>query len=209
MDDATHDAELLAAWSSGSRSAGDVLIDRYFEVVHRFFRNKVGAEIDDLVQQTFLGCVEARASYRREASFKTFLLAIARNQLFMHYRRTRNRADFSVSSICDLGTSPTGVIARRQEEQLVAQALQRVSLDAQVILELAYWEGLGGTAIAEVLDVPLNTAYSRLQRAKQSLRECLRELAPDEETLMRSLQVVGAAPERVRGTNASDSGCKR
>ena len=47
------------------------------------------------------------------------------------------------------------------------------------MLELAYWEGLDGLELAHALEVPLNTAYSRLRRAKLALRERLQELAPD------------------------------
>jgi len=181
------DADLLANWSAGSRAAGDELIERHFALVHRFFRNKVGAELEDLVQQTFLACVEARARYAGHASFKTFLLAIARNQLFTHYAKQRRRAlDFELTSVHDLGTSPSGVVARREDERLLAEALRRVPLEAQVVLELAYWEACDGNEIARVLDVPLNTAYSRLRRARIALRERLQELAPD-----RVAQVLG------------------
>ena len=174
------DADLLAEWAAGSRAAGDELIERYFAVVHRFFNNKVGAELEDLVQQTFLACIEARARYRGDASFKTFLLAIARNQLYVHYRRQRRSAlDFELTSIHDFGTSPSAVVARREDERLVAQALRRVPLEAQVLLELAFWEGCDGPEIARVLEVPINTVYSRLRRAKLALREHLQALAPD------------------------------
>jgi len=174
------DGELLAQWSAGSRAAGNELIERHFDVVHRFFRNKVGSDIEDLMQQTFLACVEARARYQGQASFKTFLLAIARNQLFTHYsKRRREVLDFTLTSVHDLGTSPTGVLARREDEHLLSEALRRVPLDAQVVLELAYWEGLDGAEIAQVLEVPLNTAYSRLRRAKITLLDRLRDLAPD------------------------------
>jgi RNA polymerase sigma factor (sigma-70 family) len=191
------DGELLAQWSAGSRVAGNELIERHFDVVHRFFRNKVGSDIEDLMQQTFLACVEARARYQGQASFKTFLLAIARNQLFTHYsKRRREVLDFTLTSVHDLGTSPTGVLARREDELLLSEALRRVPLDAQVVLELAYWEGLDGAEIAQVLEVPLNTAYSRLRRAKIALLERLRELAPDRVDLD---QVVG---EPLRGEAA-------
>jgi RNA polymerase sigma-70 factor (ECF subfamily) len=174
------DADLLASWSAGSRAAGDELIERHFEVVHRFFRNKVGAELEDLVQQTFLACIEARARYRGHASFKTFLLAIARNQLFTYYsKQRRTTLDIELTSVRDLQTSPSGVVARHEDEQLLAEALRGVPLEAQVVLELVYWEGLDGNDLARVLDVPLNTAYTRLRRARVSLREHLAQLAPD------------------------------
>ena len=156
--DRCSDAVLFTQWAEGSRTAGAALVERYFETVHRFFRTKASLEIDDMVQQTFLGCLEARERFRAESSFKTFLLAIARNQLFKHYRRLRDRSDFSPSALRDLGTSPSGLAAKRQDEMLLAEALDRLPRGTRLILELAYWEELDGAAIAQVLEVPLNTA---------------------------------------------------
>lgn len=188
MTRADKDADLLEQWSAGSRDAGNELIERHFEIVHRFFRNKVGPELEDLVQETFLGCVEARARYQGHASFKTFLLAIARNQLFTHYGKQRREAlDTGMTSLHDLGTSPSGVVAKREEERMLAEALRRVPLEAQLVLELAFWEGLGGDEIACVLEVPLNTAYTRLRRAKMMLRERLEQLSPDRSSIQRLL----------------------
>ncbi|HKU37936.1 MAG TPA: RNA polymerase sigma factor [Polyangiales bacterium] len=174
------DADLLSAWAAGERSAGAALVERYFALVYRFFRNKVGTELEDLVQQTFLGCTEARTRYQGHANFKTFLLAIARNQLFLHYRKQHRAAlDLELTPLQDLKTSPSGVVARHQERKLVAEGLRRVPLAAQVVLELLYWEGLEIDEIARVLDVPLNTAYSRVHRARMALRAQLEALAPD------------------------------
>jgi RNA polymerase sigma factor (sigma-70 family) len=199
------DADLLADWAAGSPAAGHELFERHFALVHRFFRNKVGAEIEDLVQQTFLACVEAGTRYAGQASVKTFLLAIARKQLFKHYARQHRRAlDFDVTSVQDLRTSPSGLVARREDERLLAEALRKLPLEAQIVLELAFWEGCDGNEIAHVLEVPLNTAYSRLRRAKINLRQRLEELAPD-----RMAQVLGdlghSAPKDPAASAVSDS----
>jgi RNA polymerase sigma-70 factor (ECF subfamily) len=96
-DAAETDADLLRAWADGNKSAGEQLFERHFEAIARFFRNKLTAEAqhEDLIQQTFLGCVEARDRFRGDASFRSFLFAIAHNQLGKHWRsRRRDRLDF-------------------------------------------------------------------------------------------------------------------
>jgi RNA polymerase sigma factor (sigma-70 family) len=198
MHSAWSDADLLASWSAGSRAAGDELIKRHFDVVHRFFRNKVGAELEDLVQQTFLECIKARARYRGEASFKTFLLAIARNQLIKHYgKQRRTPLDVDAISVQDLQTSPSGIVARHENERLLAEALRCIPLDAQVVLELVYWEGLEGNDLARVLDVPLTTAYVRVHRAKLALRKRMNQLAPDRAApLLQELERAPYSPDR-------------
>ena len=169
------DLELLSLWSQGDRKSGNQLFQRHFPAVYRFFSNKVSGDIDDLVQRTFLGCIEARARYQQRASFKTFLFSIARNQLYLHYRtRKRDGAlDFSVASVHDMGTTPSGAVACREHERLLLDALRRLPLDTQILVELAYWEELEVQELAEVLDVPVNTLYSRLRRARHQLREHL------------------------------------
>ena len=124
-DDAIQDSVLLERWAQGSVAAGNELIERHFELIHRFFRHKVGSELEDLVQQTFLACLEARARYQARASFKTFVLAIARYQLFTHYaQRRRLTRDVTLPSVRDMGTSPTGAVARNEEERLLLEALR-------------------------------------------------------------------------------------
>lgn len=173
------DAELLQAWAEGDKLAGERLFERHFESVARFFRNKLPADAhhEDLIQQTFLGCVEARDRFRGDASFRSFLFAIAHNQLSKHWRaRSRDRLDLQSISVHDLDPSPSAVLARDQDQHKLLHALRRIPLDSQVALELHYWESLTAAEIGEVLGVPLGTAKTRLRRAKQLLEAELRAL---------------------------------
>ncbi|EDM74207.1 RNA polymerase sigma-70 factor [Plesiocystis pacifica SIR-1] len=166
------DSDLLQAWAAGDQLAGEQLFERHFEAVARFFRNKLPADTrhEDLIQQTFLGCVEARERFRGEASFRTFLFAVARNQLSKHWRsRSRDRLDLQTVSVFDLDASPSAALARDEDQQLLLMALRRIPLDHQVALELHYWESLTAAEIGAVLDVPLGTAKTRIRRAKQLL----------------------------------------
>jgi RNA polymerase sigma factor (sigma-70 family) len=173
------DIELLSRWAKGDKGCADQLIERHFATVYRFFSTKVAVDADDLVQQTFLACLEARGRYRQESSFKTFLLSIARHQLYAHYRERKRRSilDFSVTSVYDLAASATSAIAEREHERLLLEALQRIPLEAQILIELTYWEELSGRELAEVLELPPNTIYSKLRRARIQVREALAAVA--------------------------------
>ena len=108
------DFELLDAWRAGDRDAGNELFLRHFESVCRFFRNKVRDGVEDLIQRTFLACVESRERFRKEATFRTYLFTVARNELFAHFRRGRKSPepiDAMILSVNDLGPSPSGVLA--------------------------------------------------------------------------------------------------
>jgi RNA polymerase sigma-70 factor (ECF subfamily) len=174
------DVELLAAWRAGDREAGERLFDRHFASVRRFFSNKVpAAEVEDLMQRTFEACVAHADAFRGEARFVTYLLAIARSQLHRWLRKrdpVRDGLDFGSSSLRDLAVSPSAIVAAQQRQALVLEALRRIPVDLQVLLELYYWEGLSGPEIAAVLDIEHGTVRSRLHRARELLREQLLEL---------------------------------
>ncbi len=194
------DAELFDLWAAGDHVAGTELFERHFGLVYRFFRSKVSTEVDDLVQQTFVACLEAQARYRREASFRTFLLAIARYELFEHYRKaaSANAVDSMTTSVAGLSTSPSGLLTRHDDRTALLLALQKLPLDLQIALELAYWEGLDGPDMAVVLEIPLNTVYSRLRRAKELLREALSDepLSRDARVMLEDCETWAS---RVRG----------
>jgi RNA polymerase sigma factor (sigma-70 family) len=184
MSESASDLELIERWRGGDNASGSALIKRHFAMLHRFFSSKARGHEEDLIQTSFVACVEARDAFRGESSFKTYLFRLARFQLLMHYRkeyRTRD-IDFTTTSVCDLGTSPSGALVRREESELLGQALQLLPIDQQIALELTYWEGLAAKEVAEVLGIAENTVYSRLHRAKEHLRDSLARMtdAPDE-----------------------------
>ncbi len=188
MDDS--DESLAAAWKAGDTRAGEKLFDRYFKSVSRFFRNKTRDDTADLVQRTFLGCVEALPRFRGEGSFRSFLFAIAYRQLCTHYRnqkKARERFDPQTVTVHDLGPSPTQMLAKRQEQRLMLEALRRIPLAYQTLLELHYWEKMPAHECAAVLEIPVGTAKSRIRRGRQLLEERLSEIANNKEVLASTL----------------------
>ena len=178
------DSELLHAWRAGDATAGDALVRRHFDAIYAFFRTKMDAEVDDLVQSTFAACVTASDQFREEAGFRTFLFAIARNQLRQFLRKTLGRRDLAdvTSSMIDSGPSPSSFTNARGRRRTLLRALRTIPLDAQIALELFYWEGLSGVELAHVLGIPEGTARTRLRAARRTLRERIAQLAPHEES---------------------------
>lgn len=172
MSELRSDFELLDQWGAGDLAAGSELFERHFDTLYRFFRNKVDNELQDLMQRTLLACVEGRTRFRRESSFRTYLFQTARFQLYAHYRdlRRAKHLDFAVITAADLQASPSGIIARKQDFRLLLEALRRIPVDHQIVLELTFWEELSGPEIAQVLGIPEPTVRSRLRRASERLR---------------------------------------
>jgi len=168
------DHELLARWGNDDSVAGSELFARYFRGLFRFFATKVDDEVDDLVQSTLLDCVKYRERLRAADNFKAYLYTVARRRLYRHLSATRAQGiDFGVSSIIDLGGSPSSIVARHAEEQTLVRSLRTLPVELQVLLELHYWEDMTVDDAAQVLELPLGTAKSRLRRARKLLREKL------------------------------------
>lgn len=167
------DLVLLDRWRGGDRAAGQELFARHFAEVYRFLEHKVGAAADDLTQRTFLACVAARDQFRKDASFRTYLFAIARNEIH-GYLRGLARAeyvDFDVTSIAQIATSPSSRVGRAQKIEGLRAALRELPVDTQLLLELHYWHDLDAPALAEVFEIPPGTVRVRLLRARKALRQ--------------------------------------
>lgn len=171
----------------------------------RFFANKVSdpAELDDLVAETFRLCAHSLGKFRGDSSFRTYLYGIARNVL-RGYVRTRGRLpqdpDFSTSRVRDLGPSPSSVAVRRQEERLLLDALRAIPLDYQIVLELAFFEDMSRSQIAETLGLPAGTVASRLRKARELLRSEIEAIAQSPELLEATVTGVDDWARNVRET---------
>jgi RNA polymerase sigma-70 factor (ECF subfamily) len=166
------DAELLEAWRAGDKDAGRALFDRHIGLVSRFFRNKVGGEAEDLIQRTFLACAAAKDRLRDGGGFRTYVLRVAQNQLYKHYRARRPTEDFDAMtvSIADLTASPSALIAHAERDAALLAALRALPIELQLVVELHYWEGMSTAELAELLELPRGTVKTRLLRARAQLR---------------------------------------
>jgi RNA polymerase sigma-70 factor (ECF subfamily) len=173
------DVSLLRAWRDGDRAAGEQLMRRYYDRVLRFFELKAEFVAEDLTQRTFLACVHAANTERLATSFKAYLFGVARRQYQEHQRRDGRKQ--SALRKFDFGepqmrTSVSRLLARKQEQQLLLQALVCLPEDMASAVQLYYWEGMRAVEIAAVLDIPASTVTTRLDRARQLLRERIEEL---------------------------------
>jgi RNA polymerase sigma-70 factor (ECF subfamily) len=175
------DFVLLDRWRAGDRAAGQALFARHFEGLYRFFRYKCGQDTDDLVQRTMLACVASKDRFRKHASFRTYLFAVARYELY-HFLQARQRdgqrLDFTVTSIAALLTTPRGRMIRDADQRRVVEALRRLPVEQQTLLELHYWQELDVKALSEIFEIEPGVTRVRLHRARRKLRELL-ELADE------------------------------
>src|SRR5215218_6179847 len=155
------DAELVAR-SLEEPEQFAALFDRHATAVHRYLGRRVGDLADDLLSETFLVAFRRRAAYRAEhVDVRPWLFGVATNLVHGHARTERRR----YRALARAGVEPpTGAGADEVHARVDAAALRG---------PLAYEE------IAVVLDIPIGTVRSRLNRARRQTRAAL---APLEET---------------------------
>lgn len=195
------DFSLLDRWRDGELAAGQVLFQRYFDSISRFFETKCEPEADELVQATFLACVRAKDQFQKRSSFRTYLFAIARRELYrvLGQRRRDANVDFELSSIAELVTTPGTRLDRNHDKQRLVEALRHLPVAQQTILELYYWEDLDVAELANVFEAEEPAIRQRLHRARVALRDRMAELAPAPaletlESMDAWVQALGARP---------------
>ncbi|KIG17275.1 RNA polymerase sigma-70 factor [Enhygromyxa salina] len=187
--DRERDAALLAAWRGGDGQAGEQLFDLHADAVARFFENKVREGAEDLTQATFMRLLEGQERIREGIAFRAFMLGIARNVFREHLRELARgrKIDPEVESMAELAPGPTTVASNKQEQRLLLEALRRLPVDAQMVLELFYWEELKTDDIAEIMELAPSTTRGRLVKARNSLKTIMAEIAASPELLASTL----------------------
>lgn len=180
------DGALLVQWRGGDDDAGKQLVRRYYRDIDRFFANKVSVDGPDLVQETFLGCLNAPERLRDSDGFRKYLFGIAYNVLKKYIARKKRDgkiADGQRLTMQELDPNPRSFIIHHEEMHLLLAALRSIPVELQCILELFYWEELKVREIGEIIGIPKGTAQSRLHRAREQLEKALKRLAKSPEVL--------------------------
>lgn len=184
------DAELILAYRGGDKRAGATLTRRYYTKVLGFCRSKAPSAAKDITHDSFAACFQGLDTLREPAAFRSFLFGIVCNRIRMHYRRRRidgERLDFGTVTSMDLDPSPSQIMVQHDEQRLLLEALRRMPLDMQILLELYYWQNLGVGDIASALAIPPNTVKARLFRGRKQLKELLLTLEAPGEVVKRTV----------------------
>ncbi len=173
------DVDLLARWRDGDPQAGQRLFERYFDLVSRFFVNKVPHDHEDLIQETFAACVRGRDRIRNDASFRSYLFSTAYNVLKTYYQRNARpgqaQEELESCAAGDLAPGPSTLLRAHEQEERLLEALRRIPLELQVVLEMRYWENMSSTEIGQALGIPAGTVRTRMLRGREKLATVLHD----------------------------------
>jgi RNA polymerase sigma-70 factor (ECF subfamily) len=176
------DTELLARARGGDRTALEALIDQHQPQLYRFglamCRNSEDAK--DVLQDSLLAMVKGIRDFRGESSLSTWLYSIARSYCIRKRRRSRfaPAAEYSLQTdaareaaqLADAGAAPDDVLAGREVERALRDAIDALEPRYREVLVLRDVEGLTAPEVAKVLGIGVQAVKSRLHRARLAVR---------------------------------------
>ncbi len=184
------DAEILAAVTAGNIDAYGKIVARYrgrlYNFVFRFVGDRETSE--DIVQETFLRAFRKRKEYRAIANFSTWLFTIAGNLAKSELRRRKRWRLFSLHrdddsdtgmELPDESSRPDKVAESSLTDDQIQDAIASLPDNYRQVILLRDVEGMAYQEIAEIVDCPVGTVKSRVNRARIKLQQKLKNEGRD------------------------------
>ncbi len=185
------DEQLIARFQKGDVQAFEMLVRRYknqlVNYVYRFVGTRSDAE--DIVQETFLRVFKNKHYYKEIAKFSTWVYTIAGNLAKTELRRRKRRKIFSVSNfvnenrdydIPDEDHNPEREVDGTIKEDLIQKAIEKLTPKFREVILLRDVQGFAYEEISQILNIPLGTVKSRVNRGRLRLQDDLRFLFENE-----------------------------
>lgn len=177
------EAATIRAAQRGDHKAFDRLVETHYRAVYNTAYRMLGtpSAAADTTQVVFLRVFEALHSFRGDAGFGTWLYRICMNVCLDELRRRKHQPlslteededgeALGERDVPDESEQPARTVEQRELQRLVHEGIGRLPEDFRAIIVLYDLRGLSYQEIAEVLDIPLGTVKSRLNRARAALR---------------------------------------
>jgi RNA polymerase sigma-70 factor (ECF subfamily) len=191
------DEQLMLQYGAGDMLAFQELYRRHRLGLYRFlsWRSPRAEWVDEVMQDAWANLHHARARYRPEAGFRTYLYQIARNRLLDLMRQHQpvlaaelgRDADGSdlFDALADAvhdSVSPQALVDARQQADSLHGAIACLPGEQKEALVLQQFSGMSIEEIAQVSGVPAETVKSRLRYAMRKLRQHLASAQGEEVT---------------------------
>ena len=181
------DEELIARFQEGDEQAYTELVNRYRDklmtFVYRFVNDMEQAE--DIIQDTMLKLYTHKHYYRNIAKFSTWIYTIAGNLAKTELRKRKNRKVTNISQmgpedrdyeLPSVAPETDEVVQSEYIEKKIQAAIQNLPLHFRTVTILRDIQELSYEEISKIVEVPLGTVKSRINRARLQLQKELIDL---------------------------------
>jgi len=181
------DEELIARFQEGDEQAYTELVNRYRDklmtFVYRFVNDMEQAE--DIIQDTMLKLYTHKHYYRNIAKFSTWIYTIAGNLAKTELRKRKSRKVTNISQmgpedrdyeLPSVAPETDEVVQSEYIEKKIQAAIQNLPLHFRTVTILRDIQELSYEEISKIVEVPLGTVKSRINRARLQLQKELKDL---------------------------------
>ena len=183
------EVELIKKAAKGDPDAFECLMLQYQTPVYNLCYRIVGNPEDaaDMTQETFLKAWKNLEGFHMESSLSTWLYRLANNACLDLLRSKKRKPTISivrededgeeaVFDPVDPSPQPDEALIRKEENQILQQALQSLDEQQRAILTLRVVNDMSYEDIGQVLQIKEGTVKSRLARARENLRKKVLQL---------------------------------
>jgi RNA polymerase sigma-70 factor (ECF subfamily) len=193
----TSEQILLERSKAGDIAAFEMLIEAYQKKIFNLAFRMIGNYDDagDLAQEALIRVYKSIAGFKAQSSFSTWIYRITTNVCLDEIRKRKNKKVLSLDEEIHVEDGemqrqiesddplPEEVFEREELRQIVGDAIASLPEEQRTVLTLRDLQGLSYEEIADILDCPGGTVKSRINRARQALKNALltkRELLDEE-----------------------------
>jgi RNA polymerase sigma-70 factor (ECF subfamily) len=138
-----------------------------------------GPHVDDVLQETFVVAFKNRDRYDpSRASVTTWLYGISTNLCRRHrrgsFRFGRLQQRVAAEPVAAGPVPADEALEREQSVAMVYEAMQKLPFKQREVFALYELEGLDGASIADMVNVPVGTVWTRLHHARLAFEKCVR-----------------------------------
>jgi RNA polymerase sigma-70 factor (ECF subfamily) len=146
----------------------EIFLD-YNDYIYKFIYGMVQnrAEAEDLLQDTFIKVIKAQKNKEEIQNWKNYLLTVARNTVYDHWRKRKNK--ISLDNLFNLRTKEKDIDLQLDIEK----GIKKLSPKLKEVIVLREINQLEYSEIAEILGIEKGTVKSRLNRAREELKNFL------------------------------------
>lgn len=182
--------QLIERCRQGDRQAFDELVRRYEKQAYNLAYRLTGNYDDasDVVVEAFVRVFQGLHTFRGDSQFRTWLHRVVVNTFLDMRKRSRGRPNLSLEEQIELdgdlferqvedhSPGPQELVEQEEVEQALQQAIAQLSPERRILIVLYHFENLSYEEIAQMLNLPVGTVKSRLNRARSALREILQPM---------------------------------
>ena len=170
------DLDLVARWKAGEQRAATLLVERHASALARFLAS-IGAraDVDEVVQDTFVRAFASIDGFRGESSLRTWLFTIARRLVLDRRRTAKRRGEQVEVQESDAATEYDpldGVVADETQHRL-RSAVEKLSPTQREVFVLRVSEGMSYAEIADTVGTTEGAARVHYHNAMRTIKELL------------------------------------